>query len=245
MEAHQLLKAGRLTDAIAALHSHLGGNPRDHKAQTFLFELICFTGDFEKAERQLHALIQDDHPHSESGIARYRGVLKAERARQRSFAEHHYPPPLVNGFAGAATGTLNGNPFLTISDADPRIGEKLELFVAGEYLWMSLSDVRRLQLPAPRRLRDLLWLPAEVAAVPSLQAFVLDDVWLPMMAPLTWRHHDEEVKLGRISDWQQDQHGEIAPFGIKTYLVDGLEIPLAEFRDLVLHPHLGQTPIVA
>lgn len=242
MQAHQLLKAGRLTEAIAALHAHLGGNPHDHKAQTFLFELICFTGDFEKAERQLYALTQGDHPHSETGIAKYRRVLKAERARQRSFAEHRYPSPLANGWSGGGTGTLNGQPFLTISDADPRIGEKLELFVAGEYMWLSFSDVRRLQLPAPRRLRDLLWLPAEIVAVPSLQAFVLEDVWMPMMAPLTWQHSDEEVKLGRVNDWHQNEHGEIAPHGIKTYLVDGLEIPLAEFRDLVLQPHGPASP---
>ena len=143
MEAHQLLKAGRLADAISALNSHLAGNPRDQRAQTFLFELICFTGDFDRAERQLQMLVQDNHPHSAIGVSRYRGVLQAERQRQRSFAEHQYPRQLVNESPAGSTGTLNGRHFLTLSDADPRIGERLEIFVAGEYLWIALSDVRK------------------------------------------------------------------------------------------------------
>lgn len=236
MDAHQLLKEGKLNGAISALQTHLVEHPSDHQAQTFLFELICFTGDFHHAEYQLHQLVRDDHPHSEVGIARYRNVIHAERERQALFAGHKYPRQLVNGGVTAFRGTLNGRDFLSFADADPRIGDKLEIFVSGDYLWVALSDIRRLKVPAPRRLRDLLWLPAELTLVPSLQSLKLDDVWLPMLAPLTWQHSDEEVKLGRVSDWRENQFGDVAPYGIKSYLVDGADVPLAEIRDLVIQP---------
>lgn len=236
MEAHELLKAGKLNDAISTLQTYLVENPSDNQAQTFLFELICFTGDFQRAEQQLRQLVRDSHPHSESGIARYHSVIRAERERQALFADHKHPRQLVDGGLSAFRGTLNGHEFLSFSDADSRISDKLEIFVDGEYLWIGLSDVRRLRLPAPRKLRDLLWLPAEITVSPSLQAPELEDIWLPMMTPLTWQHPDQEVKLGRVSDWRENQFGDFAPYGIKSYLVDGADVPLAEIRELVIQP---------
>ena len=236
MEAHQLLKAGKLKEAIASLEAHLAANPGDNQGQTFLFELICFTGNFSRAEQQLQQLIKSDHPHSEAEIARYQNVIRAERERQAVFGEHRYPKQLVDGGLRGFRGTLNGKEFLTFSDADGRIGDKLEIFVAGEYFWIGFSDVRRLSVPQPKRLRDLLWLPAELSVVPSLQPIDLHDVWLPMLTPLTWQHPDEEVQLGQVSDWRENQFGDVAPYGIKSYLADGIDVPLAEIRKLVIEP---------
>lgn len=238
MEAHQLLKAGKLQDAIFTLQTHLAEAPSDHQAQTFLFELICFTGDFDRAESQLNQLAQEeDHPHSEAGISRYKDVLRAERRRQALFANQQHPRQLVNGGQTAFRGSLNGEEFLSFSDADPRIGDKLEIFSTGEYFWIALSDVRRMKVPAPRRLRDLLWLPVQLHVVASLESpELLHDIWLPMMAPLTWQHPDEEVKLGRVSDWRENQFGDFAPYGLKSYLVDGFDVPLAEIREVVIRP---------
>ncbi len=241
MEAHQLMKAGRLTEAIRALKAHLAREPGDYRAQTFLYELICFTGDLDQAEEYLDTLVRADQPGSENAIADYKRVLKAEKARQNCFANREYPRQPVDGGVSAFSGALNGKGFASLSDADPRIGEKLELFVAGEYLWISLYEVRELQLPAPRRLRDLLWLPVEVKVAPSLGTTVFKDCWLPMMAPLSWQHPDEEVKLGRVSEWKEDQFGQAAPYGIKSYLVDGVEVPFAEIRNLTIWL-AGQVP---
>ena len=244
MEAHQLLKAGRLTEAIDALQRHLANEPGDYHSQTFLYELICFTGNFNRAKEQLESLVRDDDPQSEIGIARYRDVLRAERTRQKCFAEGKNPRPSVDGGRTGFTGTLNGREFVTFSDVDPRIGENLEIFASGKYLWIPLSDMSGLRLPAPRRLRDLLWLPAELTMVPSIGLDLLQETWVPMMAPLTWQHPDEEVKLGRFSEWKEDQTGQVRPYGVKTYLVDGIEVPLAEIRELTIRPLVPGSTIV-
>ena len=45
------------------------------------------------------------------------------------------PPPRP------VSGTLNGTPFHTLADADPRIGARLEIFAAGQYTWIPLEQI--------------------------------------------------------------------------------------------------------
>lgn len=56
MSVQQLFQAGRLDDAIQALNAEVRDNPTDAKRRTFLFELLCFSGDFARAEKQLDIL---------------------------------------------------------------------------------------------------------------------------------------------------------------------------------------------
>ena len=51
MTAQSLFKAGRLGDAIGALSAELRDNPTDAQRRTFLFELLCFAGSFDRAEQ--------------------------------------------------------------------------------------------------------------------------------------------------------------------------------------------------
>jgi len=41
---------------------------------------------------------------------------------------------------------LNGKSFLALSDADPRIGARLELFAAGNYLLLPLEHISSIQI---------------------------------------------------------------------------------------------------
>src|SRR5579862_1337915 len=49
----QLLRGGQLEEAIAALGTELRTQPQDAQRRTFLFELLCFAGEHERAQRQL------------------------------------------------------------------------------------------------------------------------------------------------------------------------------------------------
>jgi type VI secretion system protein ImpE len=60
----------------------------------------------------------------------------------------------------------------------------------------------------------------------------LGEVLLPVLCPLSSRHADETVQLGRESAWEPDEaHGEI-PYGAKILLIDGAEVPLLEIRSV-------------
>ena len=78
MDAHQLFKSGNLAEAIDAQIAVVKSNPTDQGARLFLFELIAFTGDHDRAQRQLDA-IKYEEPDLVAALVDYRRVLDAER----------------------------------------------------------------------------------------------------------------------------------------------------------------------
>jgi len=233
MNPKELFQAGRLTEAIQALSAELRDNPTDDRRRTFLFELLCFAGDYDRAEKQLGILAQGG-PQAEMGTLLYRAALQAERTRQEMYARREYPR--VAEAPGAISGQWNGKPFESLSDADDRLGTKLEVFVAGTYLWLPFEHVASIQVAPPRRLRDLLWLPAMIRTGPAFEGRELGEVLLPALYPASWRHPDEAVRLGRATVWEEQEDGEVAPAGPKLLLVDGEEFPLLELRALEVTP---------
>jgi type VI secretion system protein ImpE len=232
MDAHRLFKAGKLSEAIPALNAQLRDNPSDVRNRTFLFELLCFAGDFDRAEKQLTIIQEESNQDSVLGALLYRAALAAERIRQQMFESKSFPKKLpVNGSPPAPVrGKLNGKSFQSISDADPRIGEKLEVFAGGDYMWISFADIALIHIEPPQKLRDLLWAPAKLLGGPALRSKELGDILIPVISPLSWQHNDDEVRLGRATEWCADDNGEEAPYGLKTLLVDGEEVPFLEIR---------------
>ena len=136
MRAERFLKEGKLEDALQALTAELRDDPGDTKRRTFLFELLCFAGDYPRAEKQLEILSQGG-PTADMGALFYRGALQAQIMRDELFRKGDYPKtPLARAAPTAISGSLNGTPFQSLSDAAPRIGANLELFAAGKYLWI-------------------------------------------------------------------------------------------------------------
>jgi type VI secretion system protein ImpE len=232
MDASQLFRAGKLQEAIDALSAGLRDNPSDNQGRTFLFELLCFAGDYDRAEKHLE-LLQQASGEAAMGALLYRGALNAERTRQDMFEHKTFPLPGAESSQPVEIeGTLNGTPFHSLADADPRIGTRLEVFAAGDYLWIAWQDIAVLQVDPPKRLRDLLWAPVRLRTGPQCKNQDLGEVLIPVIAPQSCQHSDDEVKLGRVSEWCADETGEEAPFGQKMLLVDGEEFPILEIRNL-------------
>ena len=57
-------------------------------------------------------------------------------------------------------------------------------------------------------LRDTLWAPALVQTAPSFQGKDLGEVLIPAIYPFSWKHADEAVWLGRVTDWAADERAE-------------------------------------
>jgi predicted component of type VI protein secretion system len=51
MNPTELYCQGRLNDAIQALSAELRDHPTDTRRRTFLFELLCFAGEYERADK--------------------------------------------------------------------------------------------------------------------------------------------------------------------------------------------------
>jgi type VI secretion system protein ImpE len=225
--AEELFRAGKLDEAIESLGGELRSNPADVQRRIFLFELLCFAGEYERAGKQLDVL-GSGSKQAQMGVLVYQAALHADRTRQGMFAAASYP----RGAAPSAGGTLNGRSFQSITDADPRIGARLEVFAAGQYLWIPFAHISAITLGAPQRLRDLLWTPAVVRTGAGFKGTELGEVLLPVLAPLSWQDADAAVRLGRVTEWVGLEDGTAVPLGQKLLLVDGEELPLLEVREL-------------
>jgi type VI secretion system protein ImpE len=212
---------------MEALTAYLREHPADTGQRTFLFELLCFAGEYKRAEKQL-AVLAGGSADRETGAIVYYAALHAEKTRHELFEKQGFPPQP----AAAPRGQLNGKPFTEIRDADPNIGARLEVFAAGAYVWLPFEHVASLVMEAPRRLRDTLWAPAQIQTAPSFQGKDLGEVLIPAIYPFSWKRPDESVWLGRTTEWVGQEEGWGFPAGQKTWLVDGEEFPFLEVRSL-------------
>jgi type VI secretion system protein ImpE len=228
----QLYQAGKLNEAIAALGAEVRDNPTDTQRRTFLFELLCFAGEHDRAEKHLN-LLAEQSPQAKLGAVLYFSALHAERLRTDMFRKKDFPTGSTAEEEEDVKGTLNGAPFESIEDSDPRIGQRLEVFAAGAYLWIPLKHIVSIEMEAPKRVRDLLWIPTLVRTGPAFKDKELGEVLMPVLSPLSFEDADVNVKLGRLSDWRQTD-GEAVPVGMKQFLVDGEDIPILEVRKIEL-----------
>lgn len=223
----ELFKAGKVREAIEVLTAYLREHPSDIAQRTFLFELLCFAGEFTRAEKQL-AVLASGSPEKETGAIVYYAALHAEKTRHELFENQNFPADSP----ASLPGELNGKPFTELRDADPNIGARLEVFAAGAYVWLPLEHVSTLEMGPPQRLRDTLWAPALVQTAPSFRGMDLGEVLIPAVYPFSWQQPDEQVWLGRLTEWLADDQGRESPAGQKTLLVDGEEFPFLEVRSL-------------
>lgn len=228
MTAKQLLDAGRVREAEKQLTAYLRDHPTDVGQRVFLFELLCFSGDYDRAEKQLGVLAQGS-AQTEMGAVLYYAALHAEKTRHEVFEKQQFSRDIS---VASLEGTLNGRPFQSLRDGDPDLGARLEVFAAGAYLWIPFEHIASLDMDPPRRLRDTLWRPAMVRTGPSFQGTELGEVLVPAIYPFSWKHPNEAVWLGRITDWAADEEGKEYPSGQKIWLLDGEEIPFLEIRSL-------------
>src|SRR3954469_8869051 len=103
MPARQLFQSGQLDEAIEALGVEVRDNPTDAQRRAFLFELLCFAGQYDRAEKQLKVLGTGGRD-AEMGALLYHAALHAERLRQEMFDKQTFPV----SSARVVGGTING-----------------------------------------------------------------------------------------------------------------------------------------
>jgi type VI secretion system protein ImpE len=258
MKAKELLDAGHLLAAIEQLNQEVRSHPTDSRLRTFLFELLCFAGDYERAERQLEVIGQQSAP-AEVGVQVYRNILTAEQTRRRLFLDGLRPnflfdPPaythlhleavnrlrerrpaeakaLLERSEGARPlleGRLEDHVFGDFCDADDLLGPFLEVIVNGNYAWLPFEHVSHLTISPPRRLRDLLWIPAILES----HLGAVGEVFLPVLYVGSSEHGNDHVRLGRMTDWKAVGEGLALGVGQRLFLVDGVERPMLEVREV-------------
>lgn len=257
MNAKELLDAGQLSAAIEQLNQEVRSHPADSRRRTFLFELLCLAGDYERAARQLDVIAHQSAA-AELGVQVYRHILAAENARRRLFSEGLSPDFLFQapayiylhleainhlreGDAAAAAlieasegsrsplkGRMQGQPFGDFRDGDDVLAPCLEVIMLNNYVWLPFEQIKSLQIAAPRRLRDLLWIPARL----ECHEGPVGEVFLPVLYAGSSAHPDDRVKLGRLTDWKTVPEGLTQGVGQHLFFIDGQDRGMLEVREV-------------
>ena len=87
-------------------HCALARAPGRHSATHFLFELLCFAGEYTRAEKQLAVLARKKRE-TETGAIVYYAALHAEKTRHEIFEKQTFPAHPT----ASPRGELNGKAF--------------------------------------------------------------------------------------------------------------------------------------
>lgn len=219
MVAEECLQEGRLDDAVRALSLELRDRPADAKRRTFLFELLCFSGEWDRGEKQL-SILEADGNLTPNAAEHWRAVLGSERTRQSS-SPSEFRNPSEQGF-------WNGSPFEQLRDADYNLGSQFEFFGSTGYHRVPISEISSVRMQPPARLRDLIWSRANLCFRGKDGEF---DVLLPVLTVGAVNHPDPLVRLGRVTVWEE-QGGQILPKGQRMFSTGSEMLPLLKLRSL-------------
>lgn len=258
MNIQDLLQAGNLSQVVAELTQKVKKSPTDMQLRTFLFEVLSFQGDFQRADRQLDVLSQYN---AENQLATqvYKDILQAELQRQEVFEKGVKPhfvfdePEYVTlhveaiqalhaeNFGKAkelldrsaemrqpVKAQVNGKPCSEFLDGDDRIGPFLETIVNQVYLWIPFEDIGKITISAPKFLRDLLWIPAQLESPKG----PIGPAFLPVLYPESCKSDQELVRLGRTTIWESLGDTILLGKGQHSFIIDGKEQAILEVREI-------------
>ena len=259
MTAIESFQEGRLAEAIEAQLKEVRSHPTDAPRRLFLVELLAFTGDADRARRQLDAVPTGD-PKIDKAVRDARDLVDAHAARLRLFATGEQPrlfssrPSHIDlrleglemlragNFAQATSklaeaaeaaedipGTLDDRPFTRLRDTDDRLAGVLEVLALGRYYWVPLEQVTGLAMNPPKYPRDLLFIPARLEMGDET-----GEVFLPATYPGSSAEPDPQIQLGRLTDWRPSgPDGPAIAFGSKVFQVDDDDVALIDWRKLI------------
>ncbi|MBK7707898.1 MAG: hypothetical protein IPN69_05295 [Acidobacteria bacterium] len=257
-EAKNLVESGNLKGAIEAALSVVKANPTDYSARIFLFELACFAGDWDRAGRQLDVIGHQDTT-AMVGSLIYRQCIAAEQKRADFFAKGskpeflETPPDYVYGLLTANNRVREGNLgeareiLDTVEEQRPafacRVNGKdaedfrdyndltsaiLEVIIKDSYVWVPFEQIEKIEFFERKSLRDNFWLQAKLETSNGTNG----EVFIPALYNESWKADDENVRLGRLSDWRDAGNEIYIGEGTKLFAVGGEHMPILDISSI-------------
>lgn len=257
-EAKAKLDAGNLSEAVSLALDAVRSKPADVPARTFLFELSCFSGDWERAEKQLDVIGQQD-VNAMIGAQIYKQNFAAERDRLRYFHDGLMPeclmvPPkyvekllVANNYVRegniadarkvldeveeerpAFECTVNGEKISDFRDYNDLTMCVFEVIVKESYTWLPFEHVKRVEFTAPKTLRDLYWVQAEVEMVNGTKG----EMFLPALYSESFKSDNDQVRLGRMTDWRDLGEELFVGEGMRMFWFDGEHKSILDLKEI-------------
>lgn len=257
-EAKTLLDAGNLNGAVEAALQAVKSNPTDVGLRTFLFELSCFSGDRTRAEKQLDVVGHQD-ANTMIGTLIYRQAMEAEKKREQAFSDGLKPefladpPDYVYGLLTANNRLREGNAAEArdildkIEEERPAFAAKingtevedfrdyndltsciLEVIIKDSYVWVPFEQIVKVTFNEPKSLRDLFWIQGTLETLNGTNG----DVMIPSLYAGSYKNSNDQVRLGRMTDWREAGSDIFIGEGLKLFWADGADKPILEVKEI-------------
>jgi type VI secretion system protein ImpE len=257
----EFLSAGDPTQALASLQAQVREKPGDAKLRVFLFQLLSVLGQWERAMAQLDICGQLDHGtlamvntyreaikceavraavfagkttpvvfgQPAGWVAMLIEAMSQEAQGQLAQAQHLR----ANAFEQAPTtsGSLNGEAFDWIADADSRLGPVLEVVLNGRYTWVPFCALSAVKVEAPEDLRDMVWTAVHLTFSNGGDSVAL----VPTCYPGTREQPNGVLKLARSTAWVELGADQYAGLGQRMLSTSSAEMGLLEAREIKLN----------
>lgn len=246
MDSGELFKQGRLADGISLLNDEVKKHPTDPDRRSLLSVLLCFSGNLERADRQLSALATQD-PGANVGVSLMRQLVRAEEWRQQFHKDGRVPEFLKKPNKRAEL-HLEASVLLRDGDlagASPVLDEaeearpKLAGTSGGEAFddFRDLDDLTSSFLEVLTSTGKFYWIPLEDIVEmqfhePRIPRDLLwrrctmrvhegpeGDVYLPAIYAPATEDLSEELLLGRATDWSGGEDAPVRGIGLRTFLI--------------------------
>jgi type VI secretion system protein ImpE len=254
--AETALRNGDAAGALKLLTDQVRARPQDAKLRTFLFQLLVVLGQWDRALNQLGVAAELDAAalpmaqtyreaiHCETlRLAVFAGqkvpmlfgepepwtALLVEALLREGRGEPEAGAQLraqALDEAPASAGTLDGEAFEWIADADSRLGPTLEAVINGRYYWLPFNRLQQVTIEAPADLRDAVWMPAHFTFANGGETVGL----------IPTRYPDTEIALGdanalaRRTEWRERPHGLWVGLGQRLITTSASEKALMDIR---------------
>ncbi len=257
-EAKTFLNNGNLTAAIDVALNAVKSKPTDITARTFLFELSCFSGDWDRAERQLEVIGQQD-VNAMIGSQIYRQNFKAERDRMSLFSDGlipeclMQPPNYVEGLLAAVAHVkdgklaeaqevvekveqqrpafqckVNGEESGDFRDFNDLTSCVFEAIVKDSYTWLPFEQVQKVVFAEAKSLRDKYWMQAEVEMTNGTKG----EMFIPSLYNESFKSDEDAIRLGRATDWEDAGGDILVGKGVRLYQLEDGHKAISEIESI-------------
>jgi type VI secretion system protein ImpE len=266
--AEQAVRDGDLQAALRQLQDQIKQQPARAELRVFLFQLLSVMGQWERALTQLNVAADlDAKTLAMAQMYREAIKCEALRAdvfagktspvvfgQPEEWLALLIESMLVHGRARASeaqslrarafesapttTGSLDGQAFEWIADADMRLGPVCEAVINGRYYWVPFERLARIDIEAPVDLRDVVWMPAHFEFANGGDSVGV----IPTRYPGSESADEAVLALARKTVWREDAPEVFSGIGQRILTTDRGEHPIMDVRTIVLGNAATETP---
>jgi type VI secretion system protein ImpE len=262
--AERAVRAGDLSGALTTLQEQIRKAPDRSDLRIFLFQLLSVLGQWDRALTQLNVAAELDAA-TLAMAQMYREAIRCEQLRAEVFAGR--TSPLVFGepaewiawliealratgeqgadlrsrafeAAPPSSGTIDGQPFEWIADADMRLGPICEAVINGRYYWVPFARLSKVDIEAPVDLRDTVWMPAHFVFANGGETVGV----IPTRYAGSESAEEPAIAFARKTVWQEGAPGLFTGLGQRVLATDAGDHALMDVRALVIGDAAGAAP---